>query len=53
MHVRTAELDFASIQKAAKGKAAVQIAMKISCAEATVYRAIDRVSQYLADEEKE
>ena len=52
MHARTAELDFAIIQKAANRKTVVQIAMEIPCAEATVYRAINRVSQFLTDEEK-
>ena len=47
-HPRTADLDIAVIKKFSSGKTAVQIAMEIPCAEATVYRAANRVDQYLA-----
>ena len=50
-HPRTADLDIAVVRKFAAGKNAVQIAMEIPCAEATVYRAVKRIDQYLAQME--
>ena len=47
-HQRTAELDITIVRKFAEGKNAVQIAMEVPCAEATVYRAVSRVNQFLA-----
>ena len=52
MHQRTADLDIVIVRKFAEGKNAIQIAMEVPCAEATVYRAIKRVDQFLMQKTK-
>ena len=47
IHPRTADLDIAIVQKFAEGRNAVQVSMEVPCAEATVYRAVKRVHQFL------
>ena len=46
-HNRTADLDFMIARQFASGKTAIQIAMEIPCGEATVYRAIRRITNFL------
>ena len=45
---RTADLDLAVIRKYAEGKSAIQISMKVPCAEATVYRAVACIERFLS-----
>ena len=49
-HRRTAEIDILIIQKFHAGKGAVQISMEVPCSEATVYRALNRVTRFLSAE---
>ena len=49
LHQRTADIDLLIIRKFAEGKGAVQIAMEVPCAEATVYRAVSRVRRFLEE----
>ena len=51
-HNRTAELDFMIARQFASGKTAIQIAMDIPCGEATVYRAIRRITNFLKYEDE-
>ena len=51
-HYRTADLDIAIIRKFAEGKNVVQITMEVPCAEATVYRAVKRVHEFLEQKTK-
>ena len=46
-HNRTADLDFMIARQFSSGKTAIQIAMDIPCGEATVYRAIRRITNFL------
>ena len=50
LHNRTADLDFMVAQQLARGKTAIQIAMDIPCGEATVYRAVKRMTIFLNHE---
>lgn len=43
----TAEMDLAIFRSYCSGESAVQIAMKVPCAESTVYRALRRVKDFL------
>ena len=49
-HRRTAEIDILIIQKFHAGKSAVRISMEVPCSEATVYRALNRVTHFLSEE---
>jgi len=46
---RTGEADVQIMKAWCMGKSAIQIAMEMPCSEATVYRAIRRINQYLED----
>lgn len=47
IHPTTAEMDLSVVRAISHGKSAVQVSMEIPCSEATVYRAIRRVKDYL------
>ena len=49
LHPRTAETDLSIMKLFACGKSVIQIIMEIPCSEATVYRAIHRVKNFLAE----
>ena len=52
VHPRTAELDIAILQKFAEGRNTILVAMEVPCAEATVYRAVNRVREFLNQKTK-
>ena len=50
LHNQTADMDLKIIELLCVGKNAIQIAMDVPCAEATVYRAKERMVHFLYDE---